>query len=236
MDKTDLTPTYLPSGDRAVLVQFAPKIDAAINRYIHSLCSKIDDNPFKGLIEYQPSYSCLIVHYDPMLLTYNEVTAYLEKIISITGSDEELSSSVVEIPVCYGGDHGPDLPFVAAHLGRSEEDVVACHTGENCLVCFLGFTPGFPLSQAPEKLAGVPRLETPRTKVPAGSVGVVGNQTGVYPISSPGGWRLIGRTPLKLYDPGRDEPFLVKPGDYIRFKAISAEEYAAYTPATAWQE
>ncbi len=226
-NKSGLAPSYIASGDRAVLAQFAAKIEPGINRYIHSLCRMIDSHPLKGIVEYQPSYRCLIVYYDPLLLCFDEVTGYLEKIRSITGAEEELPSNLVEIPVCYGGAYGPDLAFVADYLGIPENEVVESHTAQKYLVYFLGFAPCFPMLQAPDGLAGIPRLDSPRIKVPAGSVGMVGNQTGVYPNESPGGWRLIGRTSMKLYDAKREEPFLVRPGDYIRFRAVSEKEFEA---------
>lgn len=132
---------------------------------------------------------------------------------------------IIEIPTLYGGDYGPDLPYVAEHNGITTEDVIKIHCSVDYLIYMLGFTPGFPyLGGMSEKIAA-PRLSVPRTKIPAGSVGIAGKQTGIYPIESPGGWQLIGRTPLKLYDPKRQPPIVLQAGDYIRFVPISIDKY-----------
>ena len=134
-------------------------------------------------------------------------------------------SDVLEIPVLYGGEMGPDLAFVAQNAGISEEEVVKIHTSTEYLIYMLGFTPGFTyLGGMSDKIA-TPRLKQPRVKIPAGSVGIAGKQTGVYPVDSPGGWQLIGRTPVKMYDPDREVPILPQAGQYIKFKAVSQAEY-----------
>jgi inhibitor of KinA len=140
---------------------------------------------------------------------------------------------VVEIPVCYGGDFGPDLEFVAQHNKLTTADVVAIHTSVPYLVYMLGFTPGFPYLGGMSDRIAAPRLEKPRTAIPAGSVGIAGSQTGFYPVESPGGWRLIGRTPVKAFDAASVNPFLFAARDYLRFKAIAAQEYAAIAQAVA---
>ena len=135
---------------------------------------------------------------------------------------------VVEIPVFYGGSYGEDLKDVAAHAGLTEEEVIKLHSSVDYNIYMLGFLPGFPYLGGLDPKLFTPRLDNPRTKIPEGSVGIGGEQTGIYPLESPGGWRLIGRTPLKLYDPDREQPFLYQAGDYIRFVPITAEEYEAY--------
>ena len=134
---------------------------------------------------------------------------------------------VVEIPTAYGGDFGPDLPFVASHNGLSEADVVSIHAGADYLVYMMGFSPGFPYLGGMSERIATPRLTTPRTVIPAGSVGIAQAQTGVYPVESPGGWQLIGRTPIPLFDASRHPPVIVEPGDSIRFVPIGADEYDA---------
>ena len=143
------------------------------------------------------------------------------------GEIEIPPSPVLEIPVLYGGEMGPDLPFVAEHAGLSEEEVIRIHSSTEYLIYMLGFTPGFTyLGGMSEKIA-TPRLKQPRVKIPAGSVGIAGTQTGVYPIDSPGGWQLIGRTPVKMYDPDRETPILPEAGQYIKFYPVTQEEYDA---------
>ena len=141
---------------------------------------------------------------------------------------QETPHHVVEIPVCYGGSYGEDLKDVAAHAGLTEEEVIKLHSSVDYNIYMLGFLPGFPYLGGLDPKLFTPRLDNPRTKIPEGSVGIGGEQTGIYPLESPGGWRLIGRTPLKLYDPDREQPFLYQAGDYIRFVPITAEEYEAY--------
>ncbi|NLG86950.1 MAG: 5-oxoprolinase subunit PxpB, partial [Firmicutes bacterium] len=132
---------------------------------------------------------------------------------------------ITVIPVCYGGKFGPDLDYVCEHTGLSAEEVIQLHTGTDYLIYMLGFTPGFSYLGGMDERLATPRLKTPRTHIPAGSTGIAGKQTGIYPIDSPGGWQLIGRTPLKLYDPFRDPPVLLKAGNYVRFTAITEDEY-----------
>lgn len=135
------------------------------------------------------------------------------------------SRKKVIIPVCYGGEYGPDLEFVSQYTGLSEEEVVKIHTACTYRVYMLGFLPGFPYLGGMDERIAAPRLETPRTRIPAGSVGIAGSQTGFYPMESPGGWRIIGRTPIKAFDPFSDNPFLLAPGDLVQFRAIGQEEY-----------
>ena len=149
----------------------------------------------------------------------------LEKLLSEMGDIEIPPSPVLEIPVLYGGEMGPDLPFVAENAGLSEEEVIRIHSGTEYLIYMLGFTPGFTyLGGMSDKIA-TPRLQQPRVKIPAGSVGIAGSQTGIYPIDSPGGWQLIGRTPLKMYDPNRETPILPEAGQYMKFYPIDQAEY-----------
>ena len=129
------------------------------------------------------------------------------------------------IPVCYDGEFAPDMEDVCAHTGLQREQVIRLHTSRDYLIYMLGFLPGFPYLGGMDERIEAPRLETPRTLIPAGAVGIGGKQTGIYPLASPGGWRLIGRTPIKVYDPDREEPILYKSGDYIRFYPITEEEY-----------
>ena len=142
----------------------------------------------------------------------------------MTDTDSE-PAKVVEIPTIYGGEYGPDIEFVAEHNNISIDEVIEIHSSRNYLIYMLGFTPGFPYLGGMSEKIETPRLKTPRTKIPAGTVGIAGKQTGIYPIDSPGGWQLIGRTPVKLYDPFADPPVLLNSGDYLRFVPIDETEY-----------
>lgn len=169
----------------------------------------------------------MLVHYDPMVFTYSEVVAELEKLVEEASTATLPPARLIEIPTVYGDKWGPDLEDVAKYNGLTPEEVISIHSNADYLVYFLGFTPGFPfLGGMSEKIA-TPRLPTPRISIPAGSVGIANNQTGLYPTESPGGWRLIGRTPLRFYDPSWEQPFLLQAGDYVRFVPIDEEEYLA---------
>ncbi len=207
------------------MVEFGDKIDPEIHRKVRSATIALERNTPAGVTEVVPAYRSLLVVYDPRLTSAAELKETLIRLESESVDEEPSPPKAVEIPVCYGGEYGPDIEFVANYHGISEEKVVAVHSSPEYLVYMLGFTPGFPfLGGLPENLH-TPRLEKPRTRVPAGSVGIANGQTGVYPIESPGGWRLIGRTPLKLFDPDKAEPFLLEAGCFLKFKPISPDEF-----------
>ena len=219
-------PRFLPVGDKAISIEFGNSISARINRQVHHLARQVAKQRIQGMFDVVPSYRSLLVYYNPLLISYAELESRLR---SLGGSLEEAevgTSRVVEIPTKYGEEYGPDLPRVAEHSGLREEEVVKTHSGSDYLVYMMGFTPGFPyLGGMSEKIA-TPRLQTPRPAVPAGSVAIAEQQTGIYPIESPGGWQIIGRTPVQLFDPSRDPPVLVEPGDHIRFVPVNESEYA----------
>jgi KipI family sensor histidine kinase inhibitor len=218
-------PRLLVAGDSALVVEFGDEISEEVNRKVHALSYALEKNPLPGLGEAVPAYRSLLVHYDPLCLSWDEVKASVTDILQKCEEITLPEPRVIEVPVVYGGEFGPDIEFVAEHNGLSVEEVVRIHSAATYLVYMLGFSPGFAyLGGMPEAIA-TPRLETPRTLVPAGSVGVAGEQTGIYPIATPGGWRLIGRTPLKLFDPQRDPPTLLRPGDTVRFVPVSEGEY-----------
>ncbi len=220
-------PRFLLAGDAALVVEFGNKIDEEISRRVRSLATALEENPIPGQAEVVPTYRSLLVHYDPLRLSYRDLVDFVH-IILRKGEEYPLPEPrMVEILALYGGEFGPDLPFVAEHNGLSIDEVIRFHSGTVYPVYMLGFSPGYAyLGGLPEEIA-TPRLPTPRTLVPAGSVALAGRQTGVYPIATPGGWRLIGRTPLKLFDPERDPPTLLRVGDQVRFVPISEEEYWA---------
>ncbi len=225
-------PTFLPAGDSALLVTLGDRIDLETNRRAHALAARLMHSPLPGLGEAVPGYATLLVYYDPLALSYEQVLAWVQaRLPSRLGGlaartvDETSAGTTtglptprrIEVPVIYGGEHGPDLEFVAQHSGLSPEEVIRRHTAHDYPVYLVGFTPGFPYLGGLDETIAVPRLPSPRQRVPAGSVGIAGQQTGIYSVDSPGGWRLIGWTPLKLFDPQRNPPALLAPGDVVRF-------------------
>ena len=217
-------PRLLLAGDSALVVEFGDEISREVNRKVHALADALRKSALPGLGESVPTYRSLLVHYDSLHLSCDEVKAFVSEVLQKCEEEEpSLEPGVVEVPVVYGGEFGPDIEFVAEHNGLSIGEVISLHSGAAYTVYMLGFAPGFAyLGGMPEAIA-TPRLKTPRTLAPAGSVGIAGVQTGIYPIATPGGWRLIGRTPLKLFDPERDPPTLLKAGDIVRFVPMDGE-------------
>jgi inhibitor of KinA len=213
-------PRILPVGDAALVVEFRDEIHPDIHRRVLALDHALAADPFPGLRETVPTYRSLLVYYDPRQLSWDEARRLVANALARSTDTPMPDPREVEIPVVYGGEFGPDIGFVAAHTGLSEEEVVRLHTSVTYTVYMLGFAPGFVyLGGLPEALA-TPRLPTPRPSVPAGSVGIAGLQTGIYGLSTPGGWRLIGRTPLTMLDLNRQPPTLLQPGDRVRFVRI----------------
>ena len=216
---------FRTAGDRGLLIEYGDVIDPAVNNKVRSMAIAIEDSPLRGVTEVIPTYRSLLMIYDPGMTDPVELQTTLETLEARLGDIKIPPPRTVEIPVCYGGELGPDIDTVADTNRLTVEAVVRLHCEPEYLIYMVGFTPGFPfLGGLSEKLY-TPRLETPRTLVPEGSVGIANNQTGIYPIASPGGWQLIGRTPFKLFAPRRKNPFLYQAGDRIKFKPITAEEY-----------
>jgi KipI family sensor histidine kinase inhibitor len=213
------------AGDRGLLVEYGNEIDPEVNSKVRAMAVLMQENRPEGVIEIIPTYRSLLVVYDPAVMGIDDLKKNLITMEDRLGEVDIPPPDTVEIPVCYGEDYGPDIQFVADCHDLSVDDVVRIHSAPAYQIYMIGFTPGFPfLGGLPETLH-TPRLETPRSHVPAGSVGIANNQTGIYPVDSPGGWQLIGRTPLKLFEPRKANPFLYKAGDKIRFKPISRREY-----------
>jgi len=224
---TDL-PRIKPVGDRALLVTLGSGIDPAINAAVHRLAAQIDADPPIGVVTAVPAYCSLLVHYEPaaadVAMIERSITALILK-SELPSAQPPAEGRLVEIPVCYGGRFGPDIEVVASTNRLSVDAVVALHTSVDYRIYMIGFTPGFPyLGGLPAQLE-TPRLDTPRQRIPAGTVGIAGRQTGVYPIESPGGWQLIGRTPLQLFDPDKADPVPYRAGDRIRFTAVTEAEF-----------
>ncbi|SEN22711.1 5-oxoprolinase subunit PxpB [Lihuaxuella thermophila] len=217
-----------PLGDTAVIIQFGQTISLETHRKVKMLASYLDQHPIPGMVEYVPAFTTVAVFYDPLKISYSSVCSMLEQIVSELREPVNVQPRTVEIPVCYGGEFGPDLEFVAKHNGLTPEEVIDIHSNGEYLVYMIGFAPGFPyLGGMPERIAA-PRRESPRLSIPAGTVGIAGTQTGVYPIATPGGWQLIGRTPLPLFRPDQNPPSLLQAGDLVRFRPISPEAYHAW--------
>jgi KipI family sensor histidine kinase inhibitor len=219
-------PQYRRVGECGLLVEFANVIDATVNGQVRALLAAIDAAPPPGLHELIPAYRTLLILYDPLVLTEEQLLARLTALVQATDATDT-PSRLVTIPALYGGEYGPDLDDVAAHCGLPPEEVIVRHSSATYLVYFIGFSPGYPYLGGLDPALTTPRLASPRLRVPAGAVAIGGQQTGVYPQETPGGWRLIGRTPIRLYDPQAREPFLLRAGDRVRFRPIGANEYEA---------
>jgi len=221
----DEAPRIRPAGDQALLVEFGKEISPEINRRVREFFRRASGHKVPGIGEMISSYCSALVYYDPFLLSYSETTAWAKEFLGSRSAEEEAAVPAKEVPVLYGGEQGPDLSFVARHNQISEAEVIRLHTGQTYLVYVVGFSPGFAaMGIVPPKIQA-PRLASPRTKVAAGSVGIGGLQTGIYAVESPGGWQLIGRTPLKLFDLEKNPPSFFQAGDYARFYAIDEREF-----------
>jgi inhibitor of KinA len=214
-----------PLGDRALLVTLGESLDARVNDQVHALAARMRERALPGLRDLVPAYATLAVHYDPRAWSstgaspHEALAAAIRQLWETLGPEAAAPSRLVTLPVWYGGEWGPDLGEVAARCRLSEAEVIARHTAPEYRVFMLGFAPGFPYLGGLDSRIATPRRDTPRTRVPAGSVGIAGPQTGVYPLASPGGWQIIGRTPRELFQAGAEEPCLLRPGDRLRFQA-----------------
>jgi len=235
-DKRGMTFTAL--GDTAVVVALGTGIDETVLPRVRALTALLGPNRPAGIVDVVPAYATVTVFYEPGRLALNGPRPYEQVCRFISDRARHLESEakkkpatavrVVEIPVSYGGEHGPDLAEVARHCGLDASAVMALHAKADYLVYAIGFAPGFPyLGGLPAKLA-TPRRSTPRLNVPAGSVGIGGAQTGIYSLTTPGGWQVIGRTPLTLFRPDHAEPALLRVGDKVKFRAITPEEFAQW--------
>lgn len=215
----------LPLGDSALTIEFGSEINVEIHSRVVAFAKMVFDQHWQGLHDIVPTYRSVTVHFDPHRWDSAALAKKLKTLSRREPGQAESQGILHEIPVLYGGDWGPDLEEVATFAGLQPAEAIALHVSVLYRVYMLGFSPGFPyLGLVPEQLA-MPRRATPRTKVPAGSVGIADRQTGIYPTATPGGWQLIGRTPISLYRKARIDPFLLKPGDRVRFKPIVRDEF-----------
>lgn len=221
----------LPVGESAIMVEFGKAINPAIHQKVKALARYLDSYPFEGMVEYVAAFTSITVFYDPVIIgpqSYSIVAGMLEECMSKVNDSYAEQARIVEIPVCYGGDFGPDIEYVAEYNKLTVSEVIDIHSNGQYLVYMIGFAPGFPYVGGMSECISTPRRQSPRMSIPAGSVGIAGMQTGVYPIVTPGGWQLIGRTPLALFRPDEYPPSLLQSGDIVRFCPISYKEFMKY--------
>lgn len=215
----------LTAGDSALLIEFEQKIAPEINAQITAFVHLLKEQHIEGVTDLIPAFASLLINYDPRVIGYKDLKARIEELLKIEVSEEAGDARVFEIPVCYGGEYGPDIANIAENAGLSEQEVIDIHCSKDYLIYMLGFLPGFVYLGGLDERIHTPRLANPRISIPAGSVGIAASQTGIYPLNSPGGWQLLGMTPVKTYDPEREIPILVEAGDYIRFVPVTEEEF-----------
>jgi len=218
-----------PLGDSAITVEFGDEIHPRINACVVAFAATVADQGWHGILDIVPTYRSVTIYFDALHWNISALATKLRRLPCLPSNAISSDSTLHTIPVLYGGEWGPDLGDLATFAGLTPIETIQLHTSVHYRVYMLGFSPGFPyLGLVPERLA-MPRLSTPRTKVPAGSVGIADRQTGIYPSSTPGGWRLIGRTPIPLYRKTDSHPFLLKPGDLVQFKSINRDTFDQLT-------
>ena len=214
-----------PASDSALFISFGDSISRETNRRVISLFRAIQQLHDPRIRNLHPAYSSLLIDFDPLQITHEELASLIAPLTSDSASAHSESGRSVEIPVCYDPEFAPDLPSVAQYSSLTEEQVIELHSAGDYLVYFLGFSPGFAYLGGLAPQLHTPRLETPRKHVAAGSVGLAGHQTGIYPNDSPGGWQLIGRTPMRMFDTSKEHPSRLEPGDRVRFRRIGRDEF-----------
>ena len=217
---------FLNAGDSAIIVELGNEISPLINSKIKKITAFLDGLSMEGIRDLLPTYRSIIVYFDPLKISAEEIEKQIIENCDINYDVlEEEKRDIVEIPVMYGGEYGPDIENIANVNNLSVEEVINIHSSGEYLVYMLGFTAGFPYLGGMDKRIATPRLKEPRLKIPGGSVGIAGEQTGIYPLESPGGWQLLGRTPLELFNPNKDNPCLLNVGEYIKFVPIDEVSY-----------
>ena len=215
----------LTAGDSSILIDFGKELSLEINRKISYTIPLMKEQHIEGVVDMIPAFCSLLINYDPRVISYDEIRERMQALVKVEVKAGETRKRIFEIPVCYGGEYGPDIANIAEHAGLTEEEVIRIHSSKDYLIYMLGFLPGFTYLGGLDERLHTPRLANPRIRISAGSVGIGGSQTGIYPLDSPGGWQLMGMTPVKTYDPDREVPILVEAGDYIRFVPVDEEEY-----------
>jgi len=218
----------IPASDSSLLVVFGSTISPVLNQRVIALFHAIQDRRDPRIRNLHPAYASLLIDFDPLRMTHDELTAIVQQLENDASVAVDRAGEVVTIPVCYDIELGPDLPEVARHAGISEEEVIRLHSSPTYLVYFLGFSPGFVYLGGLPEILHTPRLATPRPSIAGGSVGIAGSQTGIYPVDSPGGWRLIGRTPMRMFDPEATPPTRLQPGDRMKFVPIDRATFEEF--------
>jgi inhibitor of KinA len=228
--------TFYPQGDQAITMNFGNEIHKDTHQKITTFTEYIETHPFPGMLEVIPSFTSVTIIYEPIKVVlptpnkvpYQEVVNILKSKLSNLQVSNNRPSKTVTIPVCYGEEYGPDLQDVANYHDLTQQQVINIHSNQEYLVYMIGFAPGFPYLGGMSQDIATPRKATPRLTIPAGSVGIGGEQTGVYPIESPGGWQLIGRTPIQLFQQDTKQPSLLRAGDIVRFKPITSQQFESW--------
>ena len=219
--------TYSPLGDEAIVIEVGNEISKEATNLVRSITKRLEETLIDSIIEVIPAFTTVTVFYEVKAeFQYKNVKKLIEKTLEEMKDFDSIQQRTIVIPVCYGGEYGPDIEFVAKHNQLSVEEVIAIHSSGTYEVNMIGFAPGFPFIDGMSEKIAAPRRTTPRLRIPERSVGIAGLQTGVYPIETPGGWQLIGRTPMNLFLPNEDIPSLLQAGDRIVFKPITDAEYA----------
>jgi KipI family sensor histidine kinase inhibitor len=218
-------PRFRLCGDRALIVEYGEGIDRAVNEKVRAMTALLKRALPAGVEAVIPAYRSLSLLYNPLATSIGRIAKALEAMETDLRETEIAKPRIVEIPVCYGGEFGPDLEIVAAHNSLTLDEAITVHTSVDYHIYMIGFAPGFCYLGGLDRRLHTPRRKTPRTHLPAGSVGIAESQTGMYPQDSPGGWQIIGRTPLRLFAPWREEPFLYQAGDRIRFVSIVKDQF-----------
>lgn len=221
----------IPAGDAALVVELPARIDPAINARLVSMADRLRRCCGSAVLDAVVGYCTLTVYFDPLLTDAGWLEDELRHVAADDAASGTIDGARLDIPVCYGGDLGPDLASVALQIGATEDEVIALHSAPEYRVYVVGFVPGFAYMGVVDPRLALPRRSTPRTKVPPGSVAIAAGQTGIYPMETPGGWHILGRTPVRPFDAARDEPVLFRPGDRVTFHPI---DRAAFDRAADW--
>lgn len=215
----------MPAGDAALVVEFGDIIDENVNAHVHALARKIEEQHIEGIMEVVPTFRSVLVQYDVFVCSYSQIRDVVHSLADNLNVLDKTAKKIVKIPCCYGARFGQDLSDMEKLTGLDRDEIIAIHSSTDYKIYMLGFLPGFVYLGGLDKRIEVPRLKTPRVKIRKGAVGIGGNQTGIYPMDSPGGWRLMGATPIDLYDEKRETPILLAAGEYIRFVPTSILDY-----------
>ena len=216
---------FLTAGDSAIVMEFGNTIEKEINAKIAAVVENLKKKNIDCILDILPTYRSILINYDPVKISYGEMVETLKGLSKSDKANQSDEVRLIEIPTLYGKEYGPDIEFVAENANLSVDEVIKIHSGTDYLVYMMGFMPGFTYLGGLDPRIATPRLKSPRLKIEPGSVGIAANQTGMYPLESPGGWQLIGRTPLKLYDDTKEPPVFIQAGDYIRYVSIDKAEY-----------